>query len=164
MDQHSPRRRIFPLKNSKFRSPHLTGCRGVVEEKETRARETMCIMGLQPWALTASWATTYAAILTIVSIVVAVVCKASFLPQTDIRYTRGCVTVPKSPADSFSKPRVAYKLRSISINWIATSKSWFCVGIALWMRLNTRLSCNLYGFPAVPAHWLVTPFCVHRGL
>ena len=44
--------------------------RGVVEEKETRARETMCIMGLQPWALNAAWAATYAVILAIVSLTV----------------------------------------------------------------------------------------------
>ena len=60
-------------------------CRGVVEEKESRARETMCIMGLQPWALSAAWAATYAAILTIVSLAVALVSKASFLPRTDFR-------------------------------------------------------------------------------
>lgn len=57
----------------------------MVEEKESRARETMCIMGLQPWALSASWAVTYAAILATVSTVVAIVCKASFLPRTDFR-------------------------------------------------------------------------------
>jgi hypothetical protein len=45
-------------------------CRGVVEEKENRARETMCIMGLQPWALNAAWAATYASILAIVSLTV----------------------------------------------------------------------------------------------
>ena len=56
-----------------------------MEEKESRARETMCIMGLQPWALNASWAVTYAAILSAVSLAVAVVCKASFLPRTDFR-------------------------------------------------------------------------------
>ena len=59
--------------------------RGVVEEKESRARETMCVMGLQPWALSASWAATYAAILSVVSLAVAVVSKASFLPRTDFR-------------------------------------------------------------------------------
>ena len=59
--------------------------RGVVEEKESRARETMCVMGLQPWALNAAWAATYAAILTTVSLTVAVVCKASFLPNTSFR-------------------------------------------------------------------------------
>ena len=42
----------------------------MVEEKETRARETMCIMGLQPWALNAAWAATYAVILAIVSLTV----------------------------------------------------------------------------------------------
>ena len=41
-----------------------------MEEKETRARETMCIMGLQPWALNAAWAATYAVILAVVSLTV----------------------------------------------------------------------------------------------
>ena len=57
-----------------------------MEEKESRARETMCIMGLQPWALSAAWAATYAAILSIVSLAVAIVSKASFLPRTDFRW------------------------------------------------------------------------------
>ena len=63
----------------------IAQCRGVVEEKENRAREIMCIMGLQPWALNAAWAATYASILAIVSLTVAIVCKLSFLPRTDPR-------------------------------------------------------------------------------
>jgi len=54
----------------------------VVEEKESGARDLMCIQGLQPWVLPAAWAVTYAAILLAVSLAVTAVCCASFLRNT----------------------------------------------------------------------------------
>lgn len=53
-----------------------------MEEKETGARDLMFIQGLQPWVLPCAWAATYAAILTVVSISVTIVCCASFLRNT----------------------------------------------------------------------------------
>lgn len=66
---------------SRSRNPRIV-CRGLVEEKESGARDLMCIQGLQPWVLPSAWAITYALILTVVSVVVTVVCCASFLRNT----------------------------------------------------------------------------------
>ncbi|KAK9829531.1 hypothetical protein WJX72_006343 [[Myrmecia] bisecta] len=56
--------------------------RGVVEEKETRARETMMIMGLRPWVLSTAWALTYGVIFCFVAASVTLTCCLSFLPST----------------------------------------------------------------------------------
>lgn len=85
--------------------PH---CRGVVEEKENRARETMLIMGLQPWVLTAAWALTYAALLATVSLSVAVVCCASFLPSAAFSLLLVCLLL-------FSAAEISFGLMMASI-------------------------------------------------
>ncbi|KAK9857576.1 hypothetical protein WJX84_000857, partial [Apatococcus fuscideae] len=57
--------------------------RGVVEEKETRARETMFIMGLRPWVLACSWVLAYGMIFTAVAAVITTVCCLTFLSLAD---------------------------------------------------------------------------------
>ncbi|KAK9808280.1 hypothetical protein WJX73_007025 [Symbiochloris irregularis] len=54
----------------------------MVEEKETRARETMYIMGLERWPLQASWAITYGLIFIIVAATVTIVCSLSFMTKS----------------------------------------------------------------------------------
>mmetsp|Transcript_7891 Transcript_7891/g.23248 ORF Transcript_7891/g.23248 Transcript_7891/m.23248 type:complete len:2373 (+) Transcript_7891:472-7590(+) len=56
--------------------------RGIVEEKESGARDLLYIHGLQPWVLHCAWVLTYLAVFTIVSGAVTGVCIASFLQRT----------------------------------------------------------------------------------
>ncbi|KAK9833394.1 hypothetical protein WJX81_001382 [Elliptochloris bilobata] len=56
--------------------------RGMAEEKETRMRETLKIMGLHDWVAPAAWAITYGAIFLVACLAVTIVCKASFLRTT----------------------------------------------------------------------------------
>lgn len=58
-------------------------CRGLVEEKETGARDLMLCQNLQSWVLAAAWAATYGVILAIVCAAVTVVCCTSFLRYTE---------------------------------------------------------------------------------
>lgn len=44
-------------RQSKF---HVCNLQALVEEKETKAKETMLIMGLRPWIFNAAWWMTYA--------------------------------------------------------------------------------------------------------
>ncbi|CAL8463070.1 g2604 [Coccomyxa elongata] len=57
--------------------------RGLVEEREKRRKETMCIMGLQGWVLHAAWMITYALILLVICVALTIVCCTSFLRATN---------------------------------------------------------------------------------
>ena len=64
-------------------SPRAFHCRGLVEEKETGARDLMLCQNLQSWVLAAAWAVTYGVILAIVCAAVTIVCCTSFLRYTE---------------------------------------------------------------------------------
>eukprot|EP00752_Nemacystus_decipiens_P003898 g3578.t3 len=57
--------------------------KGVVEEKESRVRETMRIMGLRVWCHEVSWLITGAAVFTFIAITVAALLSWTFLPLAD---------------------------------------------------------------------------------
>ena len=56
---------------------------GLVEEKETRARETMAIMGLKPWCLCFAWAATYAVVLLLGCTLATLLMVTTFLSRAD---------------------------------------------------------------------------------
>lgn len=57
--------------------------RGLVEEKETRARELMRISGLRGWPLPAAWAVTYVLLYVVVVLVSAAVLRPAVFPNSD---------------------------------------------------------------------------------
>ncbi|CAM6122589.1 unnamed protein product [Calypogeia fissa] len=57
--------------------------KALVEEKETRAKETMRIMGLKPWVFSLSWFATYMVVFFIVSVFVTSLLKVTFFPKSD---------------------------------------------------------------------------------
>eukprot|EP00903_Cladosiphon_okamuranus_P005738 g5694.t1 len=57
--------------------------KGVVEEKESRVRETMRIMGLRVWCHELSWLITGAAVFTFIAMTVAALLSWTFLPLAD---------------------------------------------------------------------------------
>lgn len=63
--------------------------KGLVEEKETRARELMRIMGLKEWPLVAAWWTTYLALFFFVAIVAAAVLRPAVFPNSDYALLAG---------------------------------------------------------------------------
>ncbi|GBG84246.1 hypothetical protein CBR_g38217 [Chara braunii] len=73
--------------------------KGIVEEKETRSRETMRIMGLRAWVLTLSWGITYLLIFAVAGLMVTVLLTGTFLPASDksvvfvLFYLYGCSLV-----------------------------------------------------------------------
>eukprot|EP00898_Chlorokybus_atmophyticus_P008904 jgi/Chlat1/9014/Chrsp94S08294 len=56
--------------------------RGIVEEKETRAKETMAIMGLKTWVFYSAWAATYVAIFMLATLAITLLVTFSFLPNS----------------------------------------------------------------------------------
>ncbi|KAL3693440.1 hypothetical protein R1sor_007091 [Riccia sorocarpa] len=58
--------------------------KALVEEKETRSKETMHIMGLKPWVFYCSWLFTYLVVFLLVSVSVSVVLKLTYFPQSDV--------------------------------------------------------------------------------
>ena len=54
-----------------------------MEEKESRAKETMRIMGLQLWVFNASWFLTYLAVFLAVSALVTAIISSTFLNRSD---------------------------------------------------------------------------------
>ncbi|OAE27724.1 hypothetical protein AXG93_4193s1240 [Marchantia polymorpha subsp. ruderalis] len=58
--------------------------KALVEEKETRAKETMRIMGLKPWVFNLSWLSTYLVTFFLISVSVSVVLKLTYFPKSDI--------------------------------------------------------------------------------
>jgi hypothetical protein len=54
-----------------------------VEEKESRAKETMRIMGLKLWVFHASWFLTYLVIFFVVSVMVTAIISSTFLNRSD---------------------------------------------------------------------------------
>lgn len=57
--------------------------KGVVEEKESRVRETMRIMGLRVWAHELSWWITGAMVFTFIALSVSAMLSWTFLPLAD---------------------------------------------------------------------------------
>ncbi|CAM6001577.1 unnamed protein product [Sphagnum balticum] len=58
--------------------------KGLVEEKETRAKETMYIMGLKPWVFSTSWLLTYMAVFFMVSLSVSSLLSVTIFPHSDL--------------------------------------------------------------------------------
>jgi hypothetical protein len=58
--------------------------KGLVEEKETRAKETMYIMGLKPWVFSTSWLLTYMAVFFMVSLSVSLLLSVTIFPHSDL--------------------------------------------------------------------------------
>ena len=61
--------------------PPLGAAQGLVEEKETRSRELMKIMGLRAWPLAAAWWTTYTILFAAVAIAASLVLQPSVFPH-----------------------------------------------------------------------------------
>eukprot|EP00899_Mesostigma_viride_P015099 jgi/Mesvir1/23590/Mv18280-RA.1 len=57
--------------------------KSLVEEKESRAKETMKIMGLKGWVYLATWPITYGVIFTLISLFSAVLLSASIFPRSN---------------------------------------------------------------------------------
>lgn len=58
--------------------------KSIVEEKETRMKETMKIMGLKDWVFAASWFMTYAVMFSLIAFLQALVLKTTVLRLTDL--------------------------------------------------------------------------------
>jgi hypothetical protein len=64
----------------------------MVEEKESKLRELLCIMGLRPWVLQASWIISYAVIFTVVSVLMVVVAGSEFTTRPTWRNHLCCTS------------------------------------------------------------------------
>lgn len=58
--------------------------KALVEEKETRAKETMYIMGLKSWVFSISWATTYLVVFLLISLSVTLLLSLTVFPRSDL--------------------------------------------------------------------------------
>lgn len=89
--------------------------KAIVEEKESKTKETMKIMGLKDWALVLSWVITYSIVFTIISVSIALVLSSTVLQRSSfsvicvyiVLFGWSCITFAFLVSVFFSKAKLA---------------------------------------------------------